>query len=199
MAGSAEEARTIDRPLGTELDGLRTRFEAAKGDMRDLISGLSNEEFNWRHNDEGWSIAECLDHLCMIGIAILPKIDEGVEKGKRNGIRSEGPYRYGFVGNWLIKNTGDDGGDPKRKFKAPDLYTPVSNHTISRLEKAFIDLQDEFVMRVEQANGLDLARIKVPSPALPLLRLSLGQWFALLEGHQRRHMRQARIVKAMLP
>ncbi len=46
-----------------------------------------------------------------------------------------------------------------------------------------------------RAEGIDLARVKVRSPVLWLLRLSLGQWFALIAGHQKRHLWQAGQVK----
>jgi hypothetical protein len=62
------------------------------------------------------------------------------------------------------------------------------------LSEAFDRLQSEFIERLERANGLDLARIKVPSAAGGIgvfMRLSLGQWFALLANHQDRHIAQA--------
>jgi hypothetical protein len=43
---------------------------------------------------------------------------------------------------------------------------------------------------VSQANGLDLERIKVASPAGPV-KFPLGQRIALLAAHDRRHLWQA--------
>jgi hypothetical protein len=43
---------------------------------------------------------------------------------------------------------------------------------------------------IAKANGLDLARIKVPSPAGPF-KFGLGQRIALLAAHDRRHLWQA--------
>jgi hypothetical protein len=108
---------------------------------------------------------------------------------------ADGPFRFGAIGNWFVRMSGPDEDPPKRKFKSPKMYTPSSNHTISCLTNSFDALQDEFCSRAAKANGLDLARVKVPSPVTRLMRLSLGQWFKLLAGHQERHLQQAQHVR----
>jgi hypothetical protein len=56
----------------------------------------------------------------------------------------------------------------------------------------FLSLQDAYIETLQLASGVDLARVKVASPAMSLLKLSLGRWLNSMEGHQRRHLRQAR-------
>ena len=185
--------------LNPELAGYRTDFEQAKSDFHDLVEGLDDAQFNWRPSENEWSAAECIDHLVAIGTLMTRKIDEAIEKGEANGWRSEGPFTYSRIGNWFVKTVGPRDEDNRRKFKAPAIYAPTSNHSISRLEKAFCDMQDGFIVRLERANGLDLAKVKLPSPITSLLKFSLGQWFALLAGHQKRHFQQAQAVKTQLP
>lgn len=180
--------------LHFELEGYLGRFEGAKAALRELTAGLSDEQFNWRPAENRWSVGECIDHLVVIGVLIMPRLDEGIEKAERNGWKSDGPFKYGVIGNFFIRVSGPDEDPPKRKLKAPKMYTPSSNHTVSRLLGSFDSLQDEFCVRAEKANGLDLARVKIASPVTRLLRLSLGQWFQLLAGHQERHLQQARHV-----
>jgi hypothetical protein len=45
------------------------------------------------------------------------------------------------------------------------------------------------------AEGLDLARVKVPTPISRLLKLSLGMTLAQAAAHERRHLEQARRVR----
>lgn len=177
--------------INTELAGYRAEFEQAKADFYALVEGLDDSQFNFRPGPEEWSAAECIDHLVAIGTLMMRKIDEAIEKAEQNGWRSDGPFTYGRLGNWFVKAVGPRDEKNRRKFKSPAIYAPTSNHSISRLEKAFCELQDEFITRVERANGLDLAKVKLPSPVTPLLKISLGQWFALLAGHQKRHFQQA--------
>lgn len=186
------------RTLTPELAGYRAQFEQAKTDFNALVEGLNDEQFNWRPGEDQWSAAECIDHLVAIGTLMMRKLDEGIEKAEANGWRSDGPFRYGRIGNWFVNAVGPRNEKNRRKFKAPAVYAPTSNHSVSRLEKAFCDMQDEFITRVERANGLDLAKVKLSSPVTSLLKFSLGQWFALLAGHQQRHFQQAMEVKARI-
>jgi hypothetical protein len=189
---------TASAPLIDELDGYRKQFEQSKETFSGLVNGLTDDDFNWRPVDDRWSMAECIDHLIMVGTLMNRNIDEGIEKGHANGWHSEGPFKYGWLGNKFVEAAGASPKARKRKFKAPRIYTPTSNHSISRLHDAFYELQDAFLVRIERANGLDLARIKVPSPVTSLLKLSLGQWFKLLATHQERHLIQADEVRSQL-
>lgn len=184
--------------LNPELQRYRAEFEQAKADFFGLVEGLDDDQFNWRPGEDEWSAAECIDHLVAIGTLMMRKLDEAIEKAETNGWRSDGPFTYSRIGNWFVKAVGPRDEKNRRKFKAPAVYAPTSNHSISRLEKAFCELQDDFIVRVERANGLDLARVKLPSPITSLLKFSLGQWFALLAGHQKRHFQQALAVKAKI-
>lgn len=189
---------TTTRPLIAELDGYRKQFEGARDSFAQLIQGIDDTQFNWRPEPDRWSMAESIDHLVMIGTLMNRNIDAAIEKAEAKGWRSDGPFKYGALGNWFVRATGPTEAARKRKFKAPKAYTPTSNHSISRLDEAFNGLQNAYIERVERANGLDLARVKIPSPVTSLIRLSLGQWFALLAGHQERHMLQAQEVRDQL-
>lgn len=176
------------------LDECQRRFEASRQKFAQLVHGLTDAQFNWRPEPERWSAAECIDHCVVVGTLMNRNIDDAIERAIARGLRSDGPFKYGAFGNFFVKAVGPSDEARKRKFKASKAYTPTSNHSISRLREAFDKLQSDFVDRLGRANGLDLARIKVPSAAGGvgvLIRLSLGQWFALLANHQDRHLVQA--------
>jgi hypothetical protein len=177
-----------------ELEQYARDYAEAKITLHEHVDGLTDDDFNWRPAPDSWSMAECYDHLCMLGTLIVPRLDDGIRAAAERGWRSDGPFKYGALTNYFVKLAGPN---QKRKFKAPAAYTPTSNHSISRLTKSFTALQDEFIERTQRANGIDLARVKVANPVLPILRLSLGQWFALIAGHQQRHFQQAEHVKRM--
>jgi hypothetical protein len=60
----------------------------------------------------------------------------------------------------------------------------------------FMHIHNRVLELVEQAHGLDLKKIKIRSLVLPILRFDLGQYFALLTAHDRRHLWQAEQVRA---
>ena len=190
---------TATEALNAELDSYRTQFAAAQGEFLKLVEGLSDEQFNWRPGEDNWSMAECIDHLVMIGTIMNRSIDEALEKAEARGLRSDGPFKYGPLGNMFVRMVSGSEKARKRKLKAPTTYTPTSRHSVSRLDSAFRELQTDYIERLKRANGMDLARVKIPSPITRLIRLSLGQWFALLAGHQERHLQQAKEVREHLP
>lgn len=59
----------------------------------------------------------------------------------------------------------------------------------------FLSLQDQLEKRMTQADGLDLGRVRVSSPISRSIKMSLGQSFALVLAHERRHLWQARQVR----
>lgn len=183
-----------------ELETRQREFEAAKGELRDLLVDLSDESFNRRTEERRWSMAVCVDHLIVIGEKLIPRLQLAVTVGREKGWRAEGPFRYSRFSAWFVRQMGDESLPPRGRFKTPRLYLPPAGRAISVAEalRDFTELQDRFVAVVRSADGLDLARIKVASPVTRLLRLSLGQWFRALSGHQRRHLWQAAQVKAQL-
>lgn len=85
---------------------------------------------------------------------------------------------------------------PGRRFRAPKSFRPTKRHLFtSETVDVFLELQDEFVSQLRRAQGVDLRRAKIRSPASPLIRFSLGIGFALIAAHARRHLWQAQQVK----
>ena len=65
---------------------------------------------------------------------------------------------------------------------------------------AFHAYQVQYIDRLRQSSGLDLARARVSSPAVNWLRIPLGSSFAVMAAHERRHLWQAaRIVESQRP
>ncbi len=201
MAGNVK----ADQALIPELEQRREDYEAAKRRVRDLVDGLEfgDEDFKWRPGEgegrgERWSIAECVDHLLVMGKRMVPRLEAAIEEGHAKGGRrlSSGPFRYGALGNWFVRLTGDAELPPK-KVKVPRIYRPAPPPDRSLADSVieFDFLQDQLIELAERADGLDLKRIRVTSPVSRLVRLSLGQWLELCAAHQRRHLWQAERVK----
>jgi hypothetical protein len=82
------------------------------------------------------------------------------------------------------------------KIRTMKMYTPRPGLTKDDVVTRFFRCQKEFRRLIEAAEGLDLVRIKVASPANRLLRFSLGIWFAASVAHEQRHLEQAsRVVR----
>jgi len=173
--------------LHPDLADCRGQIEAARADAEKLVEALSDRQFNWKPARERWSIAECLDHLNS-GWMVLPKLDRAIARASEQGLRRGGPYRHPLLGKLYIRFVEPP---PKIRVRAPKRYAPKPDQPLSDVVPRFLELQEELVKRVEASDGFDLGRIRISSPISRRFKMSLGQWFAFLAAHERRHLWQA--------
>jgi len=173
--------------LVEELRDYYEQLENIKEDALELTAPLEDAQFNWRPSRKRWSISECLSHLNVANGLDVPQLSVEIDRGRAAGLTASGPFRYGFLSRAFVRFT-----EPPVRFKskAPKAYTPTSGQPKEKVVAAFIAIHDQLLDLILKANGLDLARIKVPT-LMPRIKFSLGQRFALLAAHDRRHLRQA--------
>jgi len=189
----ASASPTAEQPLVPELEGYRTGFRWAKGEIQNLTASIDPATYNARPAEKAWSAAECVEHLSATAREMIPALDAGVARARENGWLAHGPFEYGRFEKWFARQAGGEELPPKRRFKAPKLYHPPHRtYDMDDAVEEFLALQDRYVETLQMASGVDLARVKVASPAMSLLKLSLGQWLRAMESHQRRHLWQAR-------
>lgn len=157
--------------------------------MRDL----SAEQANWRPAAQRWSIAQCLDHVCIVTAAVLPGLEAAVADARASGATAPGPFRYGWLGRWFLASQTPGS---RRGARTPGVYSPAATEIDAAAVWArFEAVQARFGAVIEAADGVDLARVSVPSPALALLRLPIGIWLLALPQHTLRHLAQAQCVR----
>ncbi len=188
-----------ESPSGTDVAGalqpeirdyLR-QFEEATNNAEHVVAALTDEQLRWKPAPERWSIAECFSHLNVTADKYYPPIDKSMRLARERGLLGHGPFRHGFLINKFIRMMEPP---PRRSFKAPRPFTPRSRAVEDEIPN-FLSHQEAIMRRVREATGLDLARVKIVSPVSRLLRMSLGQSFALLAAHERRHLWQAARVR----
>lgn len=183
----------MDNP---ELEQCSQAFEQVKIQARKLTEGLNEAQFNWRPSPGRWSIEECLAHLTMVGTWEVQAMERTtVDEARARGLTGSGPFRYGWVDRWIVRIT-----EPpvRRKVRAPRRFVPVHEQPITAVQPTFLHLQGMFLIQIERAAGLDLARVKVETPISRFLKMSLGMMFAQAAAHERRHLEQAQRVREQL-
>jgi hypothetical protein len=193
--GEADQGGPSVVELIPELQQRRREFEASKTEARGLVAGLSHAQFNYRPAPDRWSVAECLVHLNTVA-KVFPAIDRTIAAAQARGWTSAGPFRYGWVANWMVRTF-----EPpvRRRFRAPKMFRPApppaAGYPASDVLAEYVAVRDQLLERVRRANGLDLRRAVVVSPANRLVRMSLGAYLAFLAAHDRRHLWQAQRVR----
>ena len=188
---TATTTQTETESLPSELRDVHEQIEDVRGQLQQLMFGVNEAAFLWRPEPNHWSISECLMHLNTTAALYISAIDRAIGAGQPASGGEELPRR-GFLGRWMLNTL-----EPPvtRRFKAPGAFAPNEPKPLDQVVPEFIRYQDEVQQRLAVAKGFDLWRTKVKSPAVPLLRFSLGEPFAIITAHERRHLAQAEEVK----
>ncbi|HET9887202.1 MAG TPA: DinB family protein [bacterium] len=166
--------------------GLR-ELEEARRRGREIAGALRPEQWSWKPSRDRWSAAEVVAHITQTNRAYIARIENAIRRGKERRLFSPGPYRYGRIGEFLLREMEPP---PRRRFRAPRVFVPPVSEAGPR---ALQDYEEMFVRLSEllrEANGLDLGRVHVTSPAARFVRIGLGQAFRLVAAHARRHLWQ---------
>jgi hypothetical protein len=193
-----QQNETSDNPgqvnisLVPDLQEDRRQLELLNEDARDLLAGLSETQFNWAPAPGQWSIGECLDHLNVTNRELIKPLRAAINDARARGLTAQGPFRHGWLVNKFVRSM-----EPpvKRKFKAPAIFRPRPELSVIEVSREFFEVQDEVRQLIEEANGINLARVKIASPVSRFIKYSIGQAFDLIATHERRHLWQAREVK----
>jgi hypothetical protein len=177
--------------LTPEADAFRREFERLADEADALVAPLNETQFHWRPSGESWAVADCIEHLNVVARLYLPSLDEGIADAIRRGLYAEGPFSYNWIGRVFVFVMEPP---PRFKVKAPKSFLPGATRSRHEIMAAFRAYQVQFIDRLRQANGLDLARARVRSPANRWVRIPLGSAFTLMGAHERRHLLQARHV-----
>jgi DinB family protein len=177
--------------LTPEVEEFRRQFEQLAIDADALVAPLSDAEFSWQPGPERWSVAQCIDHLNATARVYLPVLDDGIADAIRRGLYGPGPYAYNWVGRVHVLVA-----QPNSWIRARTTrpFYPAPSRPRHEIMAAFRAYQVQYIDRLRQANGLDLARARTASPIVRWLPMPLGSAFALLITHEQRHLAQARRV-----
>lgn len=169
--------------------------EAARNSdaARQLVSGLSEDQLNWKPAPDKWSIAQCLDHLAVTSSKFGPYFTSALARARQKWpVTSPPSYRPTFVGGWLIKQVTPETG---RNLPAPKVFRPSESSNIHAALESFLEQQERFIKFVRETDGVDYNKTRLRSPVTPLMRYSLADAFVVTVVHGQRHLAQARRVR----
>ena len=179
--------------MDTLLNNSIRSHQEAQEHLDALVAGLTGTQFNWKPAPEVWSVGECLDHLNEALGTYIEKMAPAIEKARAEGKVGSEPYGRGtLVGRLLVGFLSREG----KTARAPGVFRPASGSLDrDRVVQTFRERAARLIELAEEAEGLDLGRIRIATPVSPLLRLSLAQAFELHALHTPRHLAQAERVK----
>ncbi len=180
--------------MNADLESYRLQLLSIRQDVPGVWNGLTDAQFNWKPAAAKWSIGDCFAHLNETAKRTVPTLDEMLARARRQGLTSDGPFVLGLVERMFIKSLEPP---PRMRAKAPKRLQPIpaTHRSLEAVSREFMEWQDAIDIRLERADGIDLTRVKGPSPAVPLIRWTLGAMLSITLAHERRHIWQAREVR----
>ena len=171
-----------------QLDEIINEFTSASTRVRNLHRGLAPGAWSRRPTPESWSPGECVAHLNLTAIAMLPLIRAGIDQARRIGRSSASGYRRDMIG-WLVWRTISSAG----RFKAKTIpaFVPSSDRAADEVMAEFDRLQAEQIAVTREADGLPIDRVKMSSPFNAKVRYNIFAALSILPRHQHRHLWQA--------
>lgn len=156
---------------------------------RRISSELSAASMAQRPSWGGWSVGEIFEHLCVTdGLYEAPlRALLTAERGRTIPRQSHAwrPTIWGRLLLWSLNPANT------RKSQAPPAFR-LTTAPRKRVVDAWLAQVETTRALMREADGLDLRRLKLSSPAARLIRLNAGDAFAVLAVHAERHMGQVR-------
>jgi hypothetical protein len=177
--------------LGEEVKAGLREFEEVRGRAGQLLASLTSEQWAWKPARDRWSAGEAIAHINQTNRTYFAAIEQAMQKGRERGILSSGPYRHGLLGEIILRHMEPP---PRRRFRTPRVFAPPPGEAGARVLQTYDELFGRAAQLLQEANGLDLGKIHVVSPASRFVRIGLGQAFRLLAAHARRHLWQAQRI-----
>src|SRR4030095_12742942 len=88
------------------------------------ISGLNEEQLNWKTFSSRWSIAQCLDHILVTNTKYFEIFDQLLNKGYRPSSWERVSPFTSWWGKQLLRSTG---AIAATKLKAPKVFAPSND------------------------------------------------------------------------
>jgi hypothetical protein len=165
------------------LSELYKQIVPIKEHARQVTGELSTEQMKWRPAAKSWSVGECLEHLIISADLYYDRIEPLLENAQRTDTPQ--PWRSSVMGRLLIKSV-----TTSRRLKQPKRFRPPPEPRTDLLD-AFLKSQDRLSELIRKADGVNLTKTRLSSPVSRVFRLNLGDCFAVLVLHAKRHLRQA--------
>lgn len=153
------------------------------------VASLEYLQLGWRPPEGGWSIAQVMEHLIITDESYLAVFDRILAAKPAHS--AEEQWEPSLIGGFLTRSLKPG----TRKMTSPAVWRPAPEARADVVEE-YIKVRQRLVEAMRQADGHDLRRTKLSSPAAKFIRMNLGDAFLTLVVHTQRHLQQIERIRA---
>ena len=151
-----------------------------------LVASLPRETLTVRTSDDGWTIAQILEHLAIVEDGSGRLFSKMLKNAEASGEReSDSSSVLGVNDQYSIATS-------NARITAPEHIRPTAGlspeESMMRLDAS----RERLKAAMRRASGLALGKVSTPHPAFG--PFSAYQWLLSTAQHERRHMRQIRRI-----
>lgn len=173
------------------LPELRAETAAIAADAQCAFGHLNAQQLNWKPDADGWSVAQCLEHLLNANHEMFAPLDDALAGATRKRFFERLPVLPGLFGKLMVKVVSPDF---KQKLKAQPTARPAASAIDAQIVSRFLTQQRELTARINQLEQSGGARNVMTSPFVRWVTYSLLDACRLIVAHERRHLAQAQRV-----
>lgn len=175
-------------------DDLRERLSTLRERTEGYRRSLPPGELDRQPPEGGWSIAQVFEHLCLADDSYLNAMESVIQSSRAAALEPGATWRPSFVGGLMVRSFRSP---RKMLVKAPRIYRPGPAPRPDVID-AYLERNRRTLDLLERAAGVRWQNLRLVSPVTPLVRMNLGDGFAIIVTHAERHFLQVeRIRKAV--
>ncbi len=155
------------------------------------FKSLSEDQLNWKPDEQGWSIAECIDHLVVTNKLYFNEIEKQFAEKQLKTDCSKTEVKHKWLSKFIIKSV-----DPAniKKVKTFPVFMPSSSKHTRQVFANLNEVQNALINLVSSAKDLDLNKYVMSSPAVKIIKENFCDVLEIICLHDRRHCNQAERV-----
>lgn len=171
-------------------DPMLIEWQAALTSLRDhthaLIEPLTQVDRARTPAAGAWSVDQILEHIAISNQLYVVVMQRALTVQANRATSTHPAWKHTLLGGLLRRAV-----DPssQRKLRSPRRSRPGPTVRAQVLPR-FTESVDGLRQLMQDADGVDLRAVRFPSPFAALLRLNLGDGFAICVAHTARHIRQ---------
>ncbi|RYM32131.1 DinB family protein [Brumimicrobium glaciale] len=158
---------------------------------------LGENQIKWKPSKDSWNIQEVLSHLNSYSTYYHHVFIDKIQNTKFSSVKENFvPSPLGRSA-WRSMKLGRLN-NIKRKFRAPKNLNPSISPELIDLEPVtnFVKNQQELIIILEDAERVNLKKVKIPISISKMVRLRLGDALMFVIYHNERHIQQVKNILA---
>lgn len=153
--------------------------------LKSVIENLTDEQTNLRLDENGWTIREIVEHITIVENGMATICSRLLQKSAEENLANDGKAN---ISAEFLEKAKLIANRRERKAQAPERVLPSGTLSVAE-SLAKMEETSKLLQQVkEELEAIDTQKHKFPHPFFG--DLSATEWFALVGGHEFRHIDQ---------